>query len=341
MLKHYYLFIIYGWLCFYSNIPQPQIPYFFADAHYSGFASELVDDKFSEVSTTTIAELKEYFNNGGRLLGIAFTIPDHYPGNDINLYESSFIKMYELYIKMIEDNDDFLCSFNRFEKLDIQKLNLFITIEGISKSVLDQILYLDSGKNIRIVGLIHNSNNEFGSSSSISQNQNDSGLTELGKSTIVNLISHKIIIDVSHFSSKSFQDAIEICNNLNGKIIASHSGVSSIKSHPRNLSNEQLKALKKIGGGIGLIIHQPFINANTTKKTTIADYLKMLELLQTDLNMQNIFIGSDYCKEINPIQGVRSLADLPKEILRHYGTEISGIKIQDFTFNNLLTVLKN
>lgn len=341
MLKLYYLIIFCGWLILYTNITQPETTLLFADAHYSGFASELIENNFSGSPINSIREIKEYYNIGGRLLGITFTIPDHYSVKNIDKNDSYLIEMYKIYINMIEENADFLRSFNQSVEFDSQKLNLFITIEGISKSILDTLFQIDSLKNIRIVGLIHNSNNEFGSSSSTSQNQPDLGLTEIGKSTIANLISHKIIIDVSHFSEKTFWDAIELCKNLNGRLISSHTGIQSIKSHPRNLKVAQLKAINELDGGIGLIVHQPFISKNSKENSTIEDYLEIFNFLNDELNMKNTFIGSDYCKEIQSINGISSLADLPKLILRYYGNNISDTETQDFTFNNLLKILIN
>ncbi len=341
MLKLYYLMIFFGWLIFYTNIIQPQTNLLFADAHYSGFASELIENNFSGSPVNCIREIKEYYNTGGRLLGITFTIPDHYPENNTNKNDSYFIEMYNIYIKMIEENYDFLCLFNQGEKLDSLKLNLFITIEGVSKSTLDTLFQLDFIKNIRIVGLIHNSNNEFGSSSSTSQNQPDLGLTEAGKSTIANLISQKIIVDISHFSDRSFAEAIEICESLNGKIVASHTGVNFTKPHPRNLSDKQIESINRIDGGVGLIVHQPFIINNSTDQSSIQNYFEILKYLMNNLNMQNIFIGSDYCKEIQPLGGINSLADLPKEILCYYGYDFSRTEIQNFTITNLLKILNN
>jgi microsomal dipeptidase-like Zn-dependent dipeptidase len=325
----------------YSNVTQSQTTFLFADAHYSGFSSELIRNEFSEFPTNSITELKEFYNTGGRLLGITFTIPDHYSENKTSKNDSYLVQMYEIYIKMIEENNDFLCLLNPEAVLDSQKLNLFITIEGISQPTLNQLLYLDSLKNIRIVGLIHNSNNEFGSSSSTSQNQQDLGLTEIGQSTIARLISQNIIIDISHFSERSCSDAIEVCEKLNGKIVASHSGINSLKTHPRNLKDEQLESINRIDGGIGLIIHSPFISENSKNTSRIEDYFEMLRYLQNDLNMQNIFIGSDYCKEIQSLAGITSLADLPKKILLYYDNDLSDRNIQNFTFNNLLKILKN
>ncbi|MBK6915692.1 MAG: membrane dipeptidase [Ignavibacteriales bacterium] len=283
-----------------------------------------------------VNQLKEYFNVGGRLVGIVFTVPDYNKIVMKVIPDSVIIVMYNIYDEILKLNCDFLTSFNP-HSLDTSKLNLFITIEGLTESSINKLLDIDTEHYIMVVGIIHNNDTELGNCCYCSK-ENDMGLTEKGKALIEKLIRNKIIIDVAHTSLNSFRDILKICIEKNGLVLSSHTGLYDLNEHPRNLRNEQIEELKKIDGGIGLIIHQPYISKMPTKKTTIATYFELLEFLVNDMNMKNVFIGSDYCSDIQPIVGVHSLADLPREILHYDKSNLTSQEIQGFTINNLLKI---
>ena len=65
------------------------------------------------------------------------------------------------------------------------------------------------------------------------------GLTDLGKQFIKYMNEHDMILDVSHLNEKSFYDVL---NEKPKHLIASHSNALNLSNHPRNLTDEQLKA---------------------------------------------------------------------------------------------------
>ena len=73
------------------------------------------------------------------------------------------------------------------------------------------------------------------------------GLTLFGKDVIQEMNSMGMMVDVSHLSEDAFWDVMDI--NVK-PVIASHSSAWSICKHPRNLKDEQIKAIKKSGGVI-------------------------------------------------------------------------------------------
>lgn len=284
---------------------------FFSDCHYSRFAEEVINNEYKFVPANVVEELKEFYYRGGRLVGVVFTIPDHLV--DLSNFDSRLLKMYHLYSVMVRENNDFLVPLNSKNKFNDQKLNTFISIEGITPSALSKILSSDSLKNIKIVGLIHNSDNQFGSSSS-TPDTTDAGLTLLGKSTVLRLIKQRIIIDISHFSKKSFWDAVELCDKYKGRIIASHTGIIFFRTHPRNLCDEQLSAIRKLNGGIGIISHKPLISNEKEKVINTNRILNIQYHLISKSKMPYVFLGSDLCGEIQLIDDVTQLSDMPIRI---------------------------
>jgi membrane dipeptidase len=67
-----------------------------------------------------------------------------------------------------------------------------------------------------------------------------------------------IVVDLSHAAERAFFDALEASTR---PALASHSGCRSLHDHPRNLSDEQLRALSRHGGVAGIVFHPGFLDA--------------------------------------------------------------------------------
>lgn len=77
----------------------------------------------------------------------------------------------------------------------------------------------------------------------------DTGLSDFGKQLINRMNQVGMLIDCSHTSYKTSMDAMQLST---APVIFSHSNVSAIHKHPRNLNDEQIKACAKTGGLIGI-----------------------------------------------------------------------------------------
>src|SRR5437016_12643865 len=67
------------------------------------------------------------------------------------------------------------------------------------------------------------------------------GLTPLGRQVLTRMQELGMIVDVSHLSAKSFWDVLAATQ---GPIVATHSNAAALTPHPRNLDDEQLRALE-------------------------------------------------------------------------------------------------
>jgi len=115
-------------------------------------------------------------------------------------------------------------------------------------------------KGARMMGLVHSSNNDICDSATdrAVRGGTDNGLSEFGKSVVTRMNELGVVVDVSHASDKSFFDTLAISKS---PIMASHSSARAICGHARNLSDEQLRALKKNGGVVQLCILSDYIKA--------------------------------------------------------------------------------
>ncbi len=86
-----------------------------------------------------------------------------------------------------------------------------------------------------------------------------SGLSAFGRALVRRAQELGIMVDLSHAGERSFFDALEVCER---PPIASHSGCRALHDHPRNLTDEQLRALAARGGVVGIVFHPGFLDAD-------------------------------------------------------------------------------
>ena len=140
---------------------------------------------------------------------------------------------------------------------------------------------------LRNILLVWNNPNQYGSG-----NLGDYGLTEKGKEFLKKTIDLGISIDLSHMNRKTFDDSIqliqeEIKNGKSVKVLASHSNCYSICNHERNLSDEQILALKSIDGLLGIVGYDEFVrdrkHVNSSLKQLYLEHVRYaVELMGID-----------------------------------------------------------
>ena len=82
------------------------------------------------------------------------------------------------------------------------------------------------------------------------------GLSDFGREVVREMNRLGIIVDVSHVSDKTFWD---IVGTSQRPVIASHSAVRSIVPHPRNLTDDQIRALARTGGVVSVVFYPAFV----------------------------------------------------------------------------------
>src|SRR5215467_9736160 len=83
------------------------------------------------------------------------------------------------------------------------------------------------------------------------------GLTSFGKDVVREMNRLGIMVDISHVADKTFWDVIE---TTKAPVIASHSSVRAIANHPRNMTDDMMRALAKNGGVMMINYHAAFLS---------------------------------------------------------------------------------
>ena len=85
------------------------------------------------------------------------------------------------------------------------------------------------------------------------------GLSPFGREVVRSMNRLGMLVDLSHAGERAFFDALETSTR---PVIASHSGCRRLHDHPRNLTDEQLRALGAAGGVVGIVFHPGFLGAD-------------------------------------------------------------------------------
>jgi membrane dipeptidase len=108
---------------------------------------------------------------------------------------------------------------------------------------------------VRYLTLTHFKNNHWADSSTDKPAHN--GLTPFGKNVVRELNRLGMMVDISHVADKTFYDALAVTD---APVIASHSSCRAIANHPRNMTDEMLRALAKNGGVVMINYHAAFLS---------------------------------------------------------------------------------
>ena len=96
------------------------------------------------------------------------------------------------------------------------------------------------------------------------ENVTGGGLTHFGRDLVRHMNELGMIVDISHISDRGFWDVIEVTS---APIIGSHNACRALCEHPRNLTDDQIRAVADNGGVIGVTYVPSFVDADPDRQT--------------------------------------------------------------------------
>ena len=231
-----------------------------------------------------------------------------------------------------------------FEKgLNSDKINVLMGIEGL-RAIDTDLDWLDTfyALGFRHCSLTWNEENALATGVKGDENR---GLTTFGKEAIKKMETLGMIVDCSHANEKSFWD---IYDTTTKAFIASHSNAKALCDHPRNLSDDQIKAIANKGGIIGINAFRHFVSQEENKKN-IESFVDHIEYVASLTSIDNVGLGFDFCEYLyheqseiasNPL-GLENASKASKvlEILHKRG--YSKEEIEKIAYKNFERVINN
>jgi len=118
-----------------------------------------------------------------------------------------------------------------------------------------RLLRLYAALGVRYMTLTHFKNNNWADSSTDKPQHN--GLTAFGKDVVREMNRLGVMVDISHVADKTFWDVLE---TTKAPVLASHSSARAIANHPRNMTDDMMRALAKNNGVIMINYHAAFLS---------------------------------------------------------------------------------
>lgn len=198
------------------------------------------------------------------------------------------------------------------------KIHFILAMEG-AEPIQENIHLLDAyyRLGVRTMTLTHSRRNAVGDGAPIfakEQNHTKGGLSEFGVDVVKRMNELGMVVDVSHVNEETFWDTVKV--NDGQPLIASHSNSSEVNSSPRNLNDEQLKAISDFNGVIGAVAGVNIFVGE--EDSDYADFLDHIDHMVDTVGVDHIGIGMDYFQylrkyksswNLEGIQGVEGLKD--------------------------------
>lgn len=177
--------------------------------------------------------------------------------------------------------------------------------EGIASVALGRGALPPGPHPITRVTLVHLTNSAYGiTSSPFRLWKGKRGLTSVGRDFVAALDHHRIFVDLAHVNRQGFWDAVD-AHDKGLPLIATHTGVTGVKPHWRNLDDAQVKAIADSGGVVGIIFSQAFLKVRNGPRDAgmVVDHMEhVIKVAGEDA----VALGTDYDGAIVPPPDLRS-----------------------------------
>ena len=135
--------------------------------------------------------------------------------------------------------------------------------------------------------LCHNGNNQL--CGSCRDNEENLGVNAFGEQVIQEMNRVGMMVDISHAGVQTFYDALDISTK---PIVASHSSARALCNHPRNLYDDQMRALAAKGGVAQVTLYNGFLKE--VGQATIEDAIAHLNHMVDVMGIEHVGIGTDF-----------------------------------------------
>ena len=161
------------------------------------------------------------------------------------------------------------------------------------------------------------------------------GLSNFGKDVIRTMDSLSIVIDVSHTGIKTIEDILAVTRN---PIIASHSGVWSLRHHTRNLTDSQIVSIARRGGVIGVVFYPSFLSYDN--HADIRTVIQHIDYIVRLVGVDYVALGSDFDGMNPPARGLEDVSKFPALTLALLQHGYAHAEVRKILGENFLRVFR-
>ena len=243
-------------------------------------------------------------------------------------------RLHDCFLQEMAQNRDLICHCRNGREIDCAvqsgKMVAVLSIEGADLIECDiHKIETVADWGVRFLNPVWNRANVL---SGTNCEDRERGLSQQGRDFVRQMESCGIYADVSHLSDQGFWD---ICRMATKPVVASHSNSRALCPHPRNLTDDQFRAIRDSGGVVGMNYYSHFIG----EQPAVDDLVRHIEHFLAMNGEKTVCMGGDLdgCEEL-PI-GMQDMNDVPKI---WHALEKRGYPqalLEDLFWNNLRRLL--
>jgi len=158
---------------------------------------------------------------------------------------------------------------------------------------------------VRSMTLTWNQRNAIGDGAAENPN---GGLSKFGLEVVAEMNRLGMLVDVSHLNWAGFWDVVK---HSKAPVIASHSNARKLCNHPRNLDDDQIKALADNGGVMCITFVPAFLKPQNKRGASIQDIICHIDYVKKLVGPDHIGIGSDFDGTDEMPEGLENASKMP------------------------------
>ena len=185
------------------------------------------------------------------------------------------------------------------------------------------------------ITLCHNGDNLICDSARRSQ-QLHGGLSDYGRQVVAEMNRCGLMVDLSHAAESSFYDALAQSRT---PIVCSHASCRALCDHPRNLTDDQLRALAQAGGVAQITLYAGFLRAEGDGTATLDDAVRHLLHAIEVAGVEHVGIGTDFDGD-GGVPGLASASQLPNLTSRLLSEGLTEADLARIWGGNFLRVMQ-
>ena len=267
-------------------------------------------------------DLVRFAEGGGRWQIAAIFTPPKFVGVEALAYALHHLERAWEWAQRQRDKVRLILS--RRDLNDDGRIGILLSLEGASPLMgRVEFLRLFFRLGIRCLTLTWNHRNEL--ADGVGVGEAAGGLTEAGKAIVAECERLGIAVDVSHLSERSFWDVMQVARK---PVFASHSNFRALCDHPRNLTDEQAKAIAQQGGIICLTFVPTFVGSG------LSDWVRHYRHGVQLVGEKALGLGSDFDGCTNPV--VPDAAGFPQLAMALSEAGFSRFALRQLFHGNLL-----
>ena len=174
------------------------------------------------------------------------------------------------------------------------KLGIVLHFQG-TDPIEDDLDLIDAwkGLGVGIIQLTYNIRNRVGDGC---EERTDAGLSRFGLDVVRRLNEARVIVDCSHTGYRTTMEAIEASAR---PAVFSHAGCFSVHPSPRNIKDDQIKAVAATGGLVGAVGFPAFVGAEP--RPSLDQFIRHIEHMANLAGIDHVALGIDYFTGQHPI----------------------------------------